>query len=98
MLALLERPTPRGRWDDRKEIEKDTADLEALISAMGKRLQGEYIEGAIPYLRKHEPELWTKLEVLDREESLEALLEYERLFFDGLHRYITFLDGTRKAA
>ncbi len=98
MLALLERPTPRGRWDDRKENEKDTADLEALISAMGKRLQGEYIEGAIPYLRKHEPELWTKLEVLDHEESIEALLEYERLFFDGLHRYVTFLEGTRKAA
>ena len=96
MLALLERPTPRGRRDDRKE--RDTADLEALISAMGKRLQGEYIEGAIPYIRKHEPELWAKLEVLDREESIEALLEYERLFFDGLHRYLTFLDGTRKAA
>ena len=65
---------------------------------MGKRLQAEYIEGAIPYLRKHEPELWAKLEVLDREESIEALLEYERLFFDGLRRYVTFLDGTRKAA
>ncbi|MCX5733800.1 MAG: hypothetical protein NTW68_05700 [candidate division NC10 bacterium] len=98
MLALLERPTPRGRWDDRKEKEKDAADLEGLISAMGKRLQGEYIEGAIPYLRKHEPELWAKLEVLDREQSIEALLEYERLFFDGLHRYITFMDGKRKAA
>jgi len=96
MLALLERPTPRGRWDDRKE--EDATDIEGLISAMGKRLQGEYIEGAIPYLRKQEPELWTKMEVLDREESLEALLEYERLFFDGLHRYIIFLDGTRKAA
>ena len=96
MLALLERPTPRGRRDDRKE--RDTADLDALISAMGKRLQAEYIEGAIPYLRKHEPELWAKLEVLDREESIEALLEYERLFFDGLHRYVTFLDGKQKAA
>ena len=98
MLALLERPTPRGLWDDRKEKEKDVADLEGLISAMGKRLQGEYIEGAIPYLRKYEPELWAKLEVLDREESIEALLEYERLFFDGLHRYVAFLDGKRKAA
>ncbi|MEI8189043.1 MAG: hypothetical protein WCI75_04915 [candidate division NC10 bacterium] len=96
MLALLERPTPRGRRDDRKE--SDTTDLEALISAMGKRLQGEYIEGAIPYLRKHESELWAKLEVLDREESIEALLEYERLFFDGLHRYVNFLGGKRKAA
>ena len=96
MIALLERPTPRGRRDDRKEI--DTTDLEALICAMGKRLQGEYVEGAIPYLRKHEPELWAKLEVLDREESIEALLEYERLFFDGLERYLSFLDGQRKAA
>ena len=96
MLALLERPTPRARWGDRQE--EDVADLEGLISAMGKRLQGEYIEGAIPYLRKHEQELWAKLEVLDREESIEALLEYERLFFDGLHRYLTFLEGKRKAA
>ncbi len=74
------------------------ADLEALINAMGKRLQTEYVEGAIPYLRKHEPELWAKLEALDREESLEALMEYERLFFEGLHRYVTFLNKGKKAA
>jgi hypothetical protein len=96
MLALLERPTPRGQRDDRQEM--NTTDLDALITAMGKRLQGEYVGGAIPYLRTHEPELWAKLEALDREESIEALLEYERLFFDGLQRYLSFLDGKRKAA
>jgi hypothetical protein len=67
-------------------------DLESLISAMGKRLQSEYIEGAIPFLRKHEPDLWNKLEELDREESLAALMAYERLFFEGLRRYLKFLN------
>ena len=73
-------------------------DLNALVAAMGKRLQAEYIEGAIPYLREQEPELWARLEVLDREESLAALIEYERLFFEGLHRYIAFLEMRQKAA
>ncbi|OGB91420.1 MAG: hypothetical protein A2Z31_05560 [candidate division NC10 bacterium RBG_16_65_8] len=74
------------------------ANLEALITAMGKRLQVEYVEGAIPFLRAQEPELWAKLELLDREESIEALLEYEQLFFEGLHRYMAFLSQGRKAA
>ena len=73
-------------------------DLNALVAAMGKRLQAEYIEGAIPYLREFEPELWSSLEVLDREESLSALIEYERLFFEGLQRYVRMLEGQRKAA
>ncbi len=73
-------------------------DLETLIAAMGKRLQAEYVEGAIPYLRTHEPELWAALEALDHEESLDALLRYEQLFFEGLQRYVTFLSGERKAA
>jgi hypothetical protein len=77
---------------------QDVTDLEALITAMGKRLQAEYVEGAIPYLRAHEPELWAHLETLDCDESLEALLEYERLFFEGLQRYVAFLGGGRKAA
>jgi hypothetical protein len=72
-------------------------DLNALITAMGKRLQAEYIEGAIPYLREREPELWSRLEALDREESLSALIEYERLFFEGLQQYIRFRER-RKAA
>jgi hypothetical protein len=96
MLALLELPASRGNEEDR--IERKTMDIEALIASMGKRLQAEYVEGAIPFLRKNEPELWERLEVLDREESLEALLEYERLFFEGLHRYAAFLEGKRKAA
>jgi hypothetical protein len=96
MLALLELPASRSNGEERTE--RKTMDIEALITSMGKRLQAEYVEGAIPFLRKNEPELWERLEVLDREESLEALLEYERLFFEGLHRYAAFLEGTRKAA
>ncbi len=71
-------------------------DLESLIRAMGKRLQSEYIEGAIPFLKTHEPELWAKLEQLDREDSLAALMAYEKLFFEGLRSYLNFLN--RKAA
>jgi hypothetical protein len=78
--------------------EMNTPDLNALVLAMGKRLQAEYVEGAIPYLREREPEFWARLEMLDQEESMEALLEYERLFFEGLHRYVDFLEGARKAA
>ena len=77
--------------------EMSEKDLNALVTAMGKRLQAEYIEGAIPYLREQEPELWSRLEALDREESLCALIEYERLFFEGLQRYIRFRER-RKAA
>jgi hypothetical protein len=76
----------------------DEKAIEELVVAMGKRLQAEYIEGAIPYLRGREPELWARLEMLDQEKSLEALLEYERLFFEGLHRYICYLEGKRQAA
>jgi hypothetical protein len=61
-------------------------DLEARTQAMGQRLQAEYLPGAIPYLREHEPELWAGLTALDAEETLEALLAYERLFFEGLRR------------
>jgi hypothetical protein len=96
MGTLLKAPINRTRRSASNE--HDVTDLESLIVAMGKRLQAEYIEGAIPYFRQREPELWAKLEILDREESLEALLEYERLFFEGLHRYMTFLSGERKAA
>jgi hypothetical protein len=96
MPALLEYSNSKLPREDRRE--RDTLNLESLISAMGKRLQAEYVEGAIPFLRRHEPELWEKLEALDQEESLEALLEYERLFFEGLNRYIVFLGGEQKAA
>jgi hypothetical protein len=96
MGTVLTAPINRTRRQASHDY--DVTDLESLIIAMGKRLQAEYIEGAIPYFRQREPELWAKLEVLDREESLEALLEYERLFFEGLHRYVTFLSGERKAA
>ena len=72
--------------------------LDELVVSMGKRLQAEYIEGAIPYLREHEAELWARLEALDQEDSLEALLEYERLFFEGLRGYVNYLEAGRQAA
>lgn len=96
MPALVQEQTVGDCGDEVKEM--SVKDLEALVTALGKRLQAEYVEGAIPYLREREPELWAKLEALDREESLEALLEYERLFFEGLRRYICFLEERRKAA
>jgi hypothetical protein len=89
MLAVLDPPEIRD--SDRHDSELGARDLEALVVAMGKRLQAEYIEGAIPYLREREPALWTELEALDRDESLSALLAYERLFFEGLRRYCDFL-------
>jgi len=49
-------------------------------------------------MRACEPAVWATLEVLDREDSLEALLEYERLFFEGLRRYVTHLERGRQAA
>jgi hypothetical protein len=96
MQAILKAPTPR--IPRKCPSDQQVTDLETLIAAMGKRLQAEYIEGAIPYLRAYEPELWATLESLDREETLDALLRYEQLFFEGLQRYVTFLSGERKAA
>lgn len=95
MLALLK--TPRMQMA-RGASEIDREELEELVRAMGKRLQVEYIAGAIPYLRQREPELWAEMEALDREDSLAALLAYERLFFEGLRRYVAFLEARRMAA
>lgn len=89
MPVLIEAPEVR---------QGSQGEVEALITAMGKRLQAEYVSGAIPYLRTHEPALWERLEALDRDETVEALLEYERLFFDGLRRYATYLEERRRAA
>lgn len=95
MLTMLK--PPRGRAD-RDQSEIDRRELEALVTSMGKRLQAEYIEGAIPFLRQREPELWAELEALDQEESLPALLAYERLFFEGMRRYVSHLEALRAAA
>jgi hypothetical protein len=96
MVALLQVRDGRGYGNETTEM--SMTDLNALVLAMGKRLQTEYVEGAIPYLREHEPTLWARLEVLDRENTVAALLEYERLFFEGLDRYVRFLEGERRAA
>ena len=90
--------TPRNPSQTGKIETTDAVDLDSLVAAMGKRLQAEYIEGAIPYLRQYEPALWAQLESLDQEESLEALLLYERLFFEGLRRYLCYIDSQRQAA
>lgn len=95
MLTLLKPPRPESAG---QASEMDRRVLNELVCAMGKRLQSEYVEGAIPHLRQREPEFWAKLEELDREESLPALLAYERLFFEGLRRYVDFLEAQRKAA
>ena len=96
MLVTLEKPTDPDPIQ--MDEEAGLAELEALVAVMGKRLQAEYIGGAIPYLREREPELWRELEALDQEQSLEALVAYERLFFEGLRRYLAHLDGEREAA
>lgn len=96
--TVLKTPTPLPRGKPAGAGEPEAADLETLIATMGKRLQAEYVEGAIPYLRAHEPDLWARLNQLDGEESLDALNEYELLFFEGLHRYVGFLSGKQKAA
>ncbi len=96
MPALLEAPQVQDR--DNRVTELSQESLDDLVRAMGKRLQTEYIEGAIPYLRAHEARLWAQLEALDQDESLEALLAYERLFFEGLRRYVSYLEAQRQAA
>jgi hypothetical protein len=95
MLALMEAPETQNC--SKSDHEMDVS-LDELVVAMGKRLQAEYVDGAIPYLREHEAELFAELEALDRDESLEALLAYERLFFEGLRRYISHLEASRQAA
>ncbi len=94
--ASVEVPEVQQRGNPVTGISQES--LEDLVAAMGKRLQAEYIEGAIPYLREYETELWAQLEALDREESLEALLAYEHLFFEGIRRYLSHLEAGRQAA
>jgi hypothetical protein len=62
-----------------------------MVASMGERIQAAYLEGAIPYLREHEPELWAALCALDEDDSAAALPAYERLFFEGLMRYAAAL-------
>lgn len=96
MPALMEAPQVPECGNPSIGLSQES--LDELVIALGKRLQGEYIDGAIPYLREYEPELWAQLEALDQEESLEALLAYERLFFEGLRRYVSHLEELSRAA
>jgi len=77
----------RQERDDRVTPEIQTGELAGLVSDMGTRLQAQYLDGAIPYLREAEPELWARLLALDEDDSLGALLAYERLFQHGLARF-----------
>ncbi len=96
MSAVVDNPAVRNLGEGTAELGEQ--DLDTLVTCMGKRLQAEYVQGAIPFLREHESEIWRRLEALDREESLSALIEYECLFFEGLHRYISCLERRLKAA
>lgn len=96
MPAVLDAPSCSNCLDIVTEMNGKS--LDDLIAAMGKRLQAGYIEGAIPYLREREPDLWAQLEALDRDDSLASLLAYERLFFEGLRRYVSYLEAGRQAA
>ena len=98
MLALTNQKELGNCRCSNSVVELAQASLDELVIAMGKRLQAGYINGAIPYLRQHEPEVWAQLEALDLEESLDALLMYERLFFEGLRRYLSHLEAERQAA
>ena len=96
MPALMEVSQVNNCSNSVNEVTRES--LDELVVAMGKRLQAEYIDGAFPYVREHEPELWAQLEALDRDETLEALLAYEGLFFEGLRRYVSHLEALRQAA
>ncbi len=96
MQALMEATGVGNCSNSVNEVTRES--LDELVVTMGKRLQAEYIDGAIPFLREHEPELWAQLEALDLEESVDALLAYERLFFEGLHRYVSYLEAQLQAA
>ncbi len=85
MITMIEKPQRAGA---------ELHDMDYLIAEMGRRLQSRYIEGAIPYLRKHEPDLWKQLDALDGVQTAEALTAYELLFFEGLRRYLTYLNRT----
>ena len=98
MLALMNPKELRNCTSRNSGNEPTRMSLDELVVATGKRLQAGYIDGAIPYLRQHEAELWAQLEALDLEESLDALLKYERLFFEGLRRYLSHLEAQRQAA
>jgi hypothetical protein len=85
MDAVLE--LPRLHHVVREAPAMPPAHLATLVAAMGKRLQAAYIEGALQHFQAHEPELWADLQALDEEDSLAAVLTYERLFLAGLVRY-----------
>jgi len=95
MAALLEMPGQlEATFDERLAARPE--EVTVAVEAMGRRLQAAYIEGAIPYLRDHEPELWAALNAVDADDSLKSVRLYESLFLEGLDRYV--LAQRRRAA
>jgi hypothetical protein len=91
MDAVLEVPWTRGVV--REAPGAWQAEMATRVAAMGLRLRAAYLDGAIPYLREQEAELWAELGRLDEEDSPAALVAYERLFLEGLLRYGASLGG-----
>ncbi len=89
MEAVLDRPQHQLAVREAAGSRRD--DLAQVVAAMGRRLQRVYLEGAIPYLRQHEPALWEELRLLEEEDSFGAVAAYERLFLAGLLRYAAAL-------
>ena len=74
-------------WEGRGMRQVEAQMLPDLVTEMGQRLQAQYLDGAIPYLREAEPELWATLMALDEDDSPATLQAYERLFLEGLARF-----------
>ncbi len=91
MEAVLE--LPEIRWEVREAPEAWPAEMGPMVAAMGQRLRRAYVAGAIPYLRDHEPDLWSELTRLDADDSPAALEAYESVFMEGLLRYVAALAG-----
>ncbi len=94
MVAVLE--FPEIRYSVQESPVSWPSDMGGRVAAMGDRLRRAYVEGAIPYLRDHEQDLWSELSRLDANDSPAALDAYESLFMEGLLRYAAAL--ARKAA
>ncbi len=91
MVAVLELPETRSVVQEMPEAW--LPEMGGRVAAMGERLRQAYVDGAIPYLREHEPDLWSELTRLDAEDSPGALDAYESLFMEGLLRYAAALAG-----
>lgn len=84
MATLIEMPGA-------ERLDPAAGTLGLAVLRMGQRLSAAYVDGAIPYMQSYEPALWAELEALDGQDSLAALGGYERLFREGIRRYLAAL-------